>query len=254
MKRKTASATAIRSEPATSNEPRLQVVQRYQQILAVRNVELQVLWNRYNILAVLNAGLLLGAFGQSPQSFWAIGPRWLLPSLGVLLCALWLYTAVYGGLWLRRWETELRTYEVQNPEVYPLFKTVYESPPKGTWTQLYPALGIPVVLVAVWVFFFVSAPPPGGIATAPAVAPVMRHGPVEPTIANGADQSRAGPLEGQAPSNKRMHSTGADDRAYRGNQKVPPFWRCGSKGQNADLSHWLSYSRRHEMDFWIRES
>ncbi len=64
-------------------------VTMYQQLISVRNTELQVFWVRYNILAILNTGLLFGALSR-PQEWLAIVPWWVLPSFGFAFSVLWL--------------------------------------------------------------------------------------------------------------------------------------------------------------------
>ncbi len=125
----------------------------YQQLVTVRNAELQVLWSRYSIQTAINVGLLVGVLGRSKDSVLALGPAALIPSLGLALCLFWCYTSVYGGLWLRHWEAELSRYEAAHAGLEQLFTRATNSPPKGTWTQLYPAVLLPLFLGVVWVAY-----------------------------------------------------------------------------------------------------
>src|SRR6266478_5183756 len=76
-------------------------------LMLMRNIELQVLWSRFNIYLLVNSGLLFAYFSTPQQSvlalYWPVGP-----ALGLFLTSLWLLSESRGRDALDRRDRDLR--------------------------------------------------------------------------------------------------------------------------------------------------
>lgn len=89
----------------------LTTAQRYEQMVAIRNTELAVYWNRYNIQVVLNGGFAAAYFAMPSTSPWQQEFWWLLPLIGLILAAIWCSFVSVGIEWLNFWAAAIEAVE-----------------------------------------------------------------------------------------------------------------------------------------------
>jgi hypothetical protein len=81
----------------------------YRQLVAINGTELQAFWSRFNVQAVLHAGLLalFVGFGDRRAPLIEI----LIPLIGVILTMIWLAMNKTGYAWLTFWQDQMRNLE-----------------------------------------------------------------------------------------------------------------------------------------------
>ncbi len=130
----------------------------YATLVAVRNVELQAHWARYNIQAAINAGLLFAFVSARPSSF-IEGNRTVIGMGGLLLAALWLWMAAGSkNVLVGRWDRHIRTFETQHPHCpYPLFSVVNREQSQHLIFQPLSFVQwlLPALVASAWLYFLV---------------------------------------------------------------------------------------------------
>lgn len=130
-------------------------------LVAVRNVELETYWNRYNIQIALNGGLLVAVLATPSGSRIGTVPVSLVCFGGIVVALCWLAMVLQGKAWLHCWDEELSLFEQTLGEqaIYPLFTRIRSSAPAlNPWLNITAvAMAAPVLCVFSWIAVWCSS-------------------------------------------------------------------------------------------------
>lgn len=105
-------STSLASKEETSGSAEPFAVHRrelYQTLLATRNLEIGLFWQRSNYFLVLNTGLAFAYFNLSEDKYTLV-----FAVMGVVASTLWFRVCLGGKFWQTRWEQRLKQFEEEH--------------------------------------------------------------------------------------------------------------------------------------------
>ena len=93
----------------------------YKVAVNIRNLEINLFWQRSNYFLALNTAIAIGFFSQKAEAFAPI-----LAALGLIVSLLWFKVSTGGKFWQSRWEHRLRLLEKELGDDINLFSADWD--------------------------------------------------------------------------------------------------------------------------------
>ena len=88
------------------NDWQIEVKDLYATLIATRNLEVNLFWQRSNYFLVLNSGIVFGFFNLKETKYALV-----FAFMGLIASILWFYVCLGSKFWQTRWEQRLADFE-----------------------------------------------------------------------------------------------------------------------------------------------